>query len=608
MRLAILLLTLPGLLPAQTSVEAAPAARRSIYPSQWPPGPTPDSVPAWARPGMVRFARFDGGPLETAKAMLSGWPGFNPPIPDYVYAMTNWYQPSTIGLLREAGINLIWVTFSNGFSIPTELPQQEMLRLYIDECHRQGIRVMAYASIANMFWEDMYERVPESRNWLSLGKDGKPVAYSAGRYAAMGRVTRYMADLANPAWRDYLRRRIDLAIDAGADGVMYDNNFGEPLFDTYREIYAYAAARKRDFLLMANFHSNTYAFNRLLNAITTEDAVEPGVYAEAKPEWAMPVAGGALVNNIGLHRIHSALAQGWKPAMIEPGLRELDLRGVHDQRMVGPMSAERYSLAMAESMMFSISTEAFVEGGFAHGLFRREPGAMDVWRGIGRYNRFFRDNQAYYTGTRSLAPLAVVLDDRSATVPMLNSLAARNVIFDVLYEHDLTHDTLAPYDAVALLTAETVRDTALAALGQYVAKRGRLFAAANAAAFDENGRPRPRPALFARATLYDRLPPLDELAQALRSAVRAPAVRVDAPPGVLYNAVAQSAAGRVIVHLLNYTLRPAPALKVVVRERFDTATLLSPDSPRSPARIVSATELEVPAPVCYSILVLETKP
>ena len=132
---------------AQVGMESA---SKSMYPAQWPAGPSPSSVPAWAKPGRIRFARWDGGRMESAKAMLSGWPGFNPPDPNRLETMTNWYQPETIRFLREAGINLVWVTFSNGFSNETEKPQQEEIRRYIDECHRQGIHVMAYESIANM--------------------------------------------------------------------------------------------------------------------------------------------------------------------------------------------------------------------------------------------------------------------------------------------------------------------------------------------------------------------------------------------------------------------------------------------------------------------------
>src|SRR4030095_3113289 len=97
----------------------------------------------------------------------------------------------------------------------------------------------------------------------------------------MGRVTRYMADLATPNWRGYLLKRVDLAIESGADGVMFDNNFGSGLFELYQEIMSHVAGRKKDFLVMANFHADTYALNRLLNCITTEDGLEPGLYSSS---------------------------------------------------------------------------------------------------------------------------------------------------------------------------------------------------------------------------------------------------------------------------------------------------------------------------------------
>ena len=539
---------------AQSSEEGV---GRPTYPRQWPPGPRESSVPDWARPGKIRFARWDGGPLETAKAMLSGWPGFNPPVPDFLYTMTNWYDPSTVQLLRDAGFNLIWITFSNGFSNQTESFQRELAGRYIDECHRSGIHVLAYQSIANMFWEDMYGRVPESRQWAAKGPGGNPVPYRAALYQAAGRITRYMADIANPGWRAYLRKRIDLALDAGADGIMYDNNPpGRDLLDLYRDLYGYGARRKSDFLLMGNFSDATYAFNRLINAMTNESAVEPGVYGAGgreRPGTAfLALRGGRLMNNIGLLRVQAELSGGWKPAMVEDRVREADGDDVTRRRMrlQGPMRPPRVQLALAEAMMFSIASEIIVEGGFANGLRAREPEAMAVWRAIGRYNRFFADHEAHYTGVRSLARLAVVLDDRSAGIELLNGLAARNVIFDVVYEHDLTAARLAGYAAAAVLTAETVRAPALAALEQFVARGGKLFAAGRAARVDEGGQARPRPPLFARkgVVYWEQLPPVDELARVLRTASAPEPVTVQAAPGILYNAVAQPQAGRVLVH------------------------------------------------------------
>lgn len=607
------------LLRAQTGkegVEAPTSESAAQYPSEWAPGPERTSLPAWATPGRIRFARWDGGPLETAKYILSGYPGFNPPIPDYIYALANWYDPRTVSLLREANVNLIWVTFSNGFSDQTERPQQELARRYIEECHRQGIHVMAYESIANMFWEDMYEHMPESRDWVRLGKDGKPVPYGSGDYTKMGRVTRYMADVSNPGWRELLRRRIDLAIDAGADGVMYDNNFGGHLDEIYQDIYRYATTRKSDFLLMGNFHRNTYVLNRLVNIFTTEDGIEPGVWEDTSnprlvKTYLLPVGSGFLVNNIGLFRINCALSDGWKPMMVENERRE---KGV---RYTGPMSATRYPLSLAEGMMFGVASELFETGTFGHGLFRAEPETMSIWQAIGRYNRFFADNEEYYVGAHSVASLVVISDNSSQGVELLNGLASRNVIYDVIYEKDVTPEKLKPYAAVALVTAEMARDRSVKALEEYEAQGGKVISVGSVATQDERGNPRPQPH-FLRTKIgrgeclyFEKLPTLDDLARTLQAADRRSVVSVVAPKGVLYNVVEQPKTGRVIVHLLNYTLHPVQSVQVTAHGDFGTARLLTPDSVRQPLRVTgpasATTSVEVPSLEIYSILVFDPR-
>jgi hypothetical protein len=608
---ALLLLAVP--LTAQTEHRSDSEAP---YPVEWPVGPSHDSVPDWAKPGHLRFTRWDGGPMETAKAFLSGWPGFNPPTPDNVYVMTNWYDPRTVTLLREASFNAIWVTFSNGFSIPTERFQREQLTRYIAECHRQGIHVFAYESVANMFGEEMYENVPESRSWVSLEKDGTPIPYPAGDYAKMGRVTRYMAALSNPSWLNYVKKRIDLAIDAGADGIMYDNCFDPALGPAFEEIYRYASTRKKDMLIMANFHKRDFVFNRLINAITTEEGGEAGIFSEAnilnspyKPElpFMVKVGDGYLANNIGRFRIFQNLSEGWKPVNIESRAREVGVPETH------VMSAERQQIVLAENMMFSTANETFVEGAFESRLWHHDPETMNIWHAIGVYNRFYADQQQYYTDTRSPATVAVVIDNRSEPVILLNGLSGRNVIYDVLYEDQLTAEKLRPYAAVALIDAELVRDRALQALQEYTSGGGQLFTIGKAATLDEKGQPRVQPAFLradtgkGKSTYFEKLPPIDELAQALTAADRRPMVSVVAPQGVLYNVVEQPKSGHVIVHLLNYTARPVPDVHVTVRGDFTGVRLLTPDAPSAPVRVVTSsratTEVQVPSLKIYSILV-----
>jgi hypothetical protein len=294
--------------------------------------------------------------------------------------------------------------------------------------------------------------------------------------------------------------------------------------------------------------------------------------------------------------------------MIESRVREVGVAETH------VMSASRHQLVLAENMMFNAATELFVEGRFAYGLWYGEPEILRIWEAIGQYNRFFADNNEYYVGAKSLASLAVVLDNRSEGVPILNALAARNVLYHVLYEHELTPERLKPYAAVVLLTADLVRDAALVALEQYVQAGGKLFAAPQSAAHDENGRLRPRPAWFGRklgqgeAVSWDSLPPVDEMAATLRAADRPAPVSIETPAGVLYNVTAQEAANRLIVHLTNYLPRPVEKVVVKVRGRCEQVMLLTPDAPRDPPRIVlsgeKATAIEIPLLKIYSLLVL----
>jgi hypothetical protein len=607
---------LPPRLACQDTIER-PHGMASAKAIEWPAGPARGSVPSWAKNGMVRFARWDGGRLEVVKAILSGWPNFWPPDPNHLYAMDHWYDPRTIRLLHDAGINMIWVTFSNGFSNQTERLQQEELARYIAECHRQGIHVMAYESISNLFWQDMYENVPESRGWTAIGKDGKPVPYGAAAYRKLGYISRYMADLSNPGWQDYLRERVDLALKAGADGVDYDNNFARDitqLMNIYHMIYQYGSNRKKDFLLMGNFHSSTYVLNRLTNAMTTEDGSEPGIYDAQHvrrmrdKEDLLAADGGYLINNAGLFRTLDALSDSWKLNLVEDGRREFGAREAK------PMSPQRQQLAMAEAMSFGAANELFVEDSLATALWNRDPEAIALWNAIANYNRFFAANEAYYTDTKSAASLAVVLDDTSRGVDLLNDLAARNVLFDVIYARDLTLRRLSRYSEVAVLTAETVSNKALAALEHYVREGGRLIVAGQSASLDQDGSRRPHPSFFGQrlgkgeCVYYEQTPSLEQLAAVLRQHAKSKVPAIDAPAGVVYNVVNQPASRREIIHLLNYGPSAAGEIKVQLKKKYRSATLLSPDSGQptslTVSRGASGGEITIPSLKIYSMVVL----
>ncbi|HWB96762.1 MAG TPA: hypothetical protein VG672_08675, partial [Bryobacteraceae bacterium] len=346
--------------------------------------------------------------------------------------------------------------------------------------------------------------------------------------------------------------------------------------------------------------------------------VEPGLYADSSPgypdlkphhPYLLPVAGKHLVNNIGLLRVQEVLAEGWKPVMVEDGRRE------YAERMVGFMSPLRVQLAMAENMMFGIALEQYVEARPAHQLITGDPAGTDTWQSVGKYNRFFEQHEDLYTGARSRAPLAVVLDDRSEGIPLLDGLAARRVLFEPVYERDITAEGLARYKAVAVLTARSVRESALAALRSFQASGGNVILAGGAALFDENGVRRERPALSkegkGRLTDLEQIPPIQDLANLLLESSGPAPVEVTAPPHVLWNVTEQPAQKRTLVHLLNYSAEPVNDLSLRVRGRYKAATLVSPDGEASftaaPAFQANEAGLRLPKLRTYSVITLNWK-
>ena len=270
----------------------------------------PASVPPWFQTGKFRSARWDGGPIEATKGMLSHWINYTEDDPRQVLQATrDWYNPKTIELLRMAHINWAWVTWSNGFSPATERKQWELLGTYIKMCHESHIRVAAYISVANMFWKDMLENVPGSLGWVQRDFQGAPLFY--------GRPNRYMADIRNAEWIDLEKARVRAAVQAGADALWIDNTFSyhgeENVAHLIDALYDEAVRTNPHFVIMSNYNQRIYTWGKLQNAVSTEDGQEPGYYTDKQPPY--------LVTNAGLLRHSYAVGEGWRPVSMEDGGR-----------------------------------------------------------------------------------------------------------------------------------------------------------------------------------------------------------------------------------------------------------------------------------------------
>ncbi len=600
--LAVFLLVL---LPVATPGRHARPASRPIL--------DPQRVPHWFQPGEIRPARWDGGPIEAEKGVLTGY--FPADDPRLLEAERNLYDPRTIQFLKAAHINWAWITWSNGFSSETEEQQQALVRRYIALCHRNDIRVAAYISIGNMFWQDMFEHIPASTAWVRCLPDGSPLFYS--------RPYRYMADIANVTWLKLQRKRVAAAVRAGADAIWIDNTFqyyGERQVEHFIDsIYAAAARINPHVVIMSNYNRGIYTWARLQNGVTTEDGQEPGYYTDRPKPY--------LVTNAGLMRYQYAVGEGWRPVSVEDGRRHV---GTREGTLLDP---HKWQLEIAEAAMYHVGLEMFVEGAFARDLYFGESLALKDLQAIGTYNAFLEQNEQYYVRPQSLAQVAVLSDATDTVVPYLNQLSEYNLNYDVIFNYQSPQrENLKRYKVILLPNTNPLSKDWCEALGQWVRKEGgTLVAVQDASLFSPDlastnqdfglgellgisKRDIPestvtRPRGKGRAIYVPNLLPAEKMVSLIRLYLRgSESVEVEPREAILSNATYQPAQRSIVVHLLNYRQELEKGIRLHVRAPVERAEILSPDDLSETKPLVQrdggSSDIVIPELQSYDLVVI----
>jgi hypothetical protein len=569
------------LLPGFAGAAAGPAERPLLDPSKIPPV---------FKTGRYRSARWDGGPIEAEKGRLSGWPNFLTEDPRQVMEATrDWYNPRTIEFLKTAHINWAWVTWSVGFSPASEKEQWDLVSRYIELCHKNDIRVAAYFSIGNMFWKDMFEKMPESIAWVERLEDGSPLFYS--------RPHRYMAEISHPGWMRLQRQRVEAAARAGTDAFWIDNTFSyygeEKVAKFLDDVYEVTSRINPRIVIMSNYNRGVLTWGRLQNGVTTEDGEEPGYFADQ--------AGEPLVTNAGLLRHAYAIGEGWRPVSVEFGGRHNgDSTGT--SRMTRPMAPRRWQLAIAECAMYGVSLEPYFEGLFLRDLYFGEARAIEGLKAIGVYNSFLERHEDYYTEPQSLARVAVLAGTTDEILPYLNRLSRENLNYDVLFNYQLPPPPqLQQYRVVVLPNTNPLSADWGEALGKWVEEGGTLMAIQDASIFAPgtaapdhemilgpilgiSRRTLPteihrRPRGKGIAIYLPQLPPAKDLARLIREHVgNSEVMDIETRPAILSNIVRQPDKKRIVLHLLNYQQNLEKDVMIRVRRPVAKVEVFSPDA------------------------------
>jgi hypothetical protein len=560
---------------------------------------------------MIRYARWDGGSIHVVKGILSSWPYIIEP--DEIQAALDWYDDSTIGLIEQAAVNWIWVTWSVGFPPEDEAHQQRELERYIATCHERGVRVTAYLSLTNAFPAAWRRRGQVIDGWLQRDAQGRAIPYGAVTYA--GEPTRHLVCLRQPAWLAYLRQQAGSAVDAGVDGILYDNVGAGcqcERCETAFRAYAHQVAG-RDFGRLPDFgHTSTGIVEKVQRVVGVEPtgprpdeqagwlwrrfiddslaeaieglalvahAMRPAVRVYANHNVDMGTlcypaadvvstedgrepglaADGTHLQNGGLLRTVVASSDGRRPMRMEYGVghgrgRVEVADEVGNSRFI-PMSPRSQQRSIAEAAIYGVAAEVNPEGYLKGGLHRGDAWALETWAAIERYHDFLASHHELYSDTVSTATTAVVVPDRwpdddPLRMNILAALVAAGLDFDVVLDRQVSDEALADYDLILVADVPVVTDEAAAVLASARERGAIVLATPGCGRLTSTYAP-------ATASLSDRIPKIR---------VAAPATDLDAlsrsmielatrpyrivSEGPLIQAVRRSG-GRIVVHLLN---------------------------------------------------------
>ncbi len=353
----------------------------------------PEDVPDWAKPGAFRFLRIDGGPMEVEKAKLSSWGlHFSNDDNEVMGKIFDRYSDDMLYFLKKANFDWVWVTYSNGFSMKEETINRAVCESFLKKCHKNGIKVSAYFSMTNMFWVNMFVDDPQSVKWLNF-VNGKPQVYGRSN------IYRFQCDINQRGWRDYLLKKIELALEAGFDGIFFDNLQAdiEGIKSFLTEVQELAEKyRTNGFkpLVYVNAHLplNRLVINDVCDKVWNEFAHSAIVTGDR--EWS--------VDNVRKTKYIIASSPLWKPHCTD---MTRYLNGSREE--VVPLPKEQ-KLGIAEARAFGSAMGKNFEGPCMRALIKREREALDSWDAVSTYNGFTKKNTDYYLDVESSAKVAVI--------------------------------------------------------------------------------------------------------------------------------------------------------------------------------------------------------
>lgn len=143
----------------------------------------------------------------------------------WVKPWLDWFDTKSPELMKELGLNWCHARFYKGMGWKTEKEDLPNVKRFVDACHRNGVKVLAYMQYSTLYYETMKEEIPDLENWACIDENGKRRIYWSEAYY------RWRTCPTCREWEEYVKPIMVIAItEGGYDGVMFDNAFSEPCY------------------------------------------------------------------------------------------------------------------------------------------------------------------------------------------------------------------------------------------------------------------------------------------------------------------------------------------------------------------------------------------
>jgi len=120
--------------------------------------------------------------------------------------------------LARQGVSQVWFNWWKGYGLEHERECQDQVARLFPVCKDLGLRAVCYHSFGSLTFDTLLEEEPDAVNWIARTQSGQPTSCQV-TYQCF----RHRPCFSSDGYLSYMEKVLARAVDAGADGIHFDN-------------------------------------------------------------------------------------------------------------------------------------------------------------------------------------------------------------------------------------------------------------------------------------------------------------------------------------------------------------------------------------------------